>query len=164
MKLEARVRRKTRDLVADSAEELLRREAPEVARVSRAEVWSFELESADAETDVRRVLDETTLIVNPNVHRYTLNEGEPPPGRGARITVRVTERVDARGAAVLRGIRERCGARGVAGVARSVEWSLDLVEGATGRAGRIGEEVAAILGNPHAQDVETRIVGGSGVR
>ena len=158
MKLVAHVTRKTRDLVLDSAEELLRREAPEVRKVRRAEVWSFDVESAEAAADVRRVLDETTLVVNPNVHRYTLDRASERP-EGPRLTVLVTERVDAKGAAVLRGLR-RCGARGVRGVTRSVEWTLDLAGTAAGSAARLGEEVAAILGNRHAQEVETKVNGG----
>ena len=50
----------------------------------------------------------------------------------------------------------------VAGVERSVEWFLELDETAAGRAERIGEEVAAILGNPHAQEVETTVTGRGG--
>ncbi|MGH2570530.1 MAG: hypothetical protein ACRDGR_04850 [bacterium] len=155
MKVEARVTRKTRDLVLDSAEELLRREVPEVARVRRAEVWSFDVEDAAAAADVRRVLEETTLVVNPNVHRWTLDEGDERT-EGARLTVRVTERVDAKEAAVLRGMR-RCGAQGVRRAQRTVVWSLDLADTAAGSASRIGEEVAAILGNRHSQEVETRV-------
>jgi hypothetical protein len=132
-----------------------------VTSVTRVEVWSFEVEDATADADVCRVLDETTLVVNPNIHRYSLDDGGTS-SPAAHLTVRVTERVDAKGAAVLRGIRERCGARGVRGVARSVEWSLGLEEGAIASAGRIGKEVAAILGNPHAQIVEIREAVGGG--
>jgi phosphoribosylformylglycinamidine (FGAM) synthase PurS component len=157
MKLEAWVPRKTRDLVLDSAEELLRDKAPEVTAVGRAEVWSFDVEGRAAETDVRRVLDETTLVVNPNVHRYSLAGGDEPPPAGSRLTVRVMERFDPKEAAVLRGIRERCGVRAVHGVSRSVVWTLDLKEGDAQDAERVGRVVASILANPHAQDLETDV-------
>ena len=157
MKLEAWVTRKTRDLVLDSAEELLRVTAPEVGAVRRAEVWAFEVDGGAAESDVRRVLDETSLIVNPNVHRYSLNGREPVIARGSRVTVRVTERVDPKGTAVLRSIRDRLSLRSVKRVSRSVVWSLDLPEASADEAARVGREVASILGNRHSQDVETRV-------
>ena len=160
MKIEARVTRKTRDLVLDSAEELLRRKVPQVAGLARAEIWTFDVDDAAAESDVRHVLEDTTLVVNPNIHRWALDGGEAPAG--PRVTVRVTERVDAKGAAVLRGIRERYGARGVSGVTRAVEWWLDLEPGAAGDADRIAGEAGRILGNPHAQEIVTRVTAGSG--
>ena len=154
MKLEAWVRRKTGDLVLDSAEGLLRDKAPGVTAVGRADVWSFDVEGRAAEPDVRRVLDETTLVVNPNIHRYTLAEGDDPPAAGSRLTVRVTERFDPKGAAVLRRIRERYGIRAVRGVSRSVVWTLDLKDGDAQDAEHVGLAVASILANPHAQEVE----------
>jgi len=155
--LVARVTRKTRDLVLDSAEELLRSEVPRLAAVRRAEVWTFDVEDEAAAAEVRRLLDETTLVANPNVHRWTIDAAEDAPG--PHVTVRVTERVDAKGSAVLRGLR-RCGARGVRGVTRAVEWILDLPEAAAGEAESVAAAVAPILGNPHAQDVVTRTSGG----
>ena len=65
MKLEARVTRKIRDLVLDSAEELLRRKAPEVTSVTRVEVWSFEVEDATADAGSTFHLDITDLTVRP---------------------------------------------------------------------------------------------------
>jgi hypothetical protein len=45
-------------------------------------------------------------------------------------------------------------------VRRSVEWSLDLPDAAPDEAERIGAAVAPILGNRHAQEVETIVSGG----
>ena len=72
MKIEAVVRRKTQDLVRDAAEDLLRETVEGIRRVDRAELWTFEVGGGDAREPVRAILDDTALVVNPNVHRYSL--------------------------------------------------------------------------------------------
>ena len=167
MTVEVHVRRKIRDLVRDAAEDALRAHWPTLGRVDRAEVWTFSLDAGGAE-DVRRMLEATTLVVNPNVHRWTIvdegGEDAPAAAGGARVRVEVHDRVDAKGASVLRSLRDRVGWRGVAGVRRSVLWTLDL-PGSREEAERLAREVtgldgrgAGLLANPHAQDVETRVI------
>jgi phosphoribosylformylglycinamidine (FGAM) synthase PurS component len=158
------VRRKTRDLVRDAAEDLLRATGERVERIERAELWRFEVERSDEpETTVRRILDETTLVVNPNVHRYSLEERGGPPAARTRLRVEVRDRVDAKGAAVLRSIRERLGVGSVTGVTRSVLWSIDLdadEERARSVGRRLsgdGERGAGVLANRHAQITEIHL-------
>jgi phosphoribosylformylglycinamidine (FGAM) synthase PurS component len=166
--VEVHVRRKIRDLVRDAAEDALRERWPGLARVDRAEAWSFTLSAGGADL-VRRVLEGTTLVANPNVHRWTLAaEGDaaaqagPGPG-SARIRVAVRDRVDAKGASVLRSLRERLGWRDVAGVRRSVLWTIDL-PASREEAERLlreltgeGGQGAGLLANPHAQEVEATV-------
>lgn len=166
MTVEVHVRRKIRDLVRDAAEDALRARWPGIATVDRAERWTFVLEGGGA-ADVRRVLEESTLVANPNVHRWTLHERPPAdvapePGR-ARLRLLVADRVDAKGASVLRALRGRRGLRSVADVRRAVLWTVD-VAGARGEAERLARELtgadgrgAGLLANLHAQEVETRV-------
>jgi phosphoribosylformylglycinamidine (FGAM) synthase PurS component len=162
VKIEALVKRKTQDLVRTAAEDLLLEKYPEVRRVDRAELWTFEIDGPSAASDAKRILDESTLIVNPNVHRYTLEEWRRPPAEGTRLCVRVTDRVDARASSVLRAARERRGITGVREVRRAVVWFLDLETKDAAAAGRIGEQIAGpeggILANVHAQDVEMEVM------
>ena len=162
MKIEALVKRKTHDLVRIAAEDLLLEKYPEVRRVDRAELWTFEIEGPSAMEDAKRILDESTLIVNPNVHRYTLEGWRRPPPQGARLCVTVTDRVDARSSSVLRAARERRGLTSVREVRRAVVWFLDLETGDAAAAGRIGEKIAGqeggILANVHAQDVRMEVM------
>lgn len=164
MTVDVQVRRKIRDLVRDAAEDALRVRWPSLTRVDRAEVWTFAV-APGGEEDVTRVLEETTLVANPNIHRWTRDGGAPAPAAdgGARVRVTVRDRVDPKGASVLRSVRERLGLRGIEGVSRSVQWTLELpasreeAEGlAREVAGRDGRG-AGLLANPHAQDVETRV-------
>jgi len=168
MTIVARVQRKTRDLVRDAAEDVLRARSAGFEAIDRAEQWTFEAPADGAQRDVHRILDETTLVVNPNLHRYTL-EGEEHPGAppaGARVEIVVQDRVDAKGAAVLRAVRERRGIRGITGVSRAVVWTLD-VAGSPADAERLANEVtggdghgAGILANPHSQHVTWRVISG----
>lgn len=165
MTIEVHVRRKIRDLVRDAAEDALRTRWPELARLDRAEVWTFELESGDA-ADVAAILEETTLVANPNIHRWAL--APPPaaaPAAGSRLQVTVREKVDAKGASVLRSLRDRLGRRDIRDVRRSVQWTLELPLARVG-AESVGRAVtgqdgsgAGLLANPHAQDVEIRVLG-----
>lgn len=165
MIVDVHVRRKIRDLVRDAAEDALRVRWPGLTRVDRAEVWSFELSSGGA-ADVERILEETTLVANPNIHRWSVAPGDaaaPAAGGAARVRVTVRERVDPKGASVLRSLRERLGRHGITGVARSVQWTLELpasLEDAEGLAREVtgGDgRGAGLLANPHAQDVETQV-------
>ena len=162
MKIEAFVKRKTQDLVRVAAEYLLREKYPDVRRVDRAELWTFEVEGASAEEDVKRILEESTLIVNPNVHRYTLEGWRRPPPEGTRLLVSVTDRVDARAKSVLRAARERRGLTSVREVRRAVVWFLDLETEDAAAASRIGDRIAGpeggILANVHAQDVQMEVM------
>jgi phosphoribosylformylglycinamidine (FGAM) synthase PurS component len=176
--VEARVWRKTQDLVRDAAESLLRERFPEVERVARADVWSFEVEGPDAAAteSIREILEDTTLVVNPNIHRYAMegavagaagpagSKSADAPPMGCRLLVRVHDRVDPKSGQVLRAIREHLGRKNVTAVRRSVLWSVDLATDDVAGAERTGQEMvggergAGILANPHAQDSETRVV------
>ncbi|HET9887607.1 MAG TPA: hypothetical protein VFR10_08840 [bacterium] len=162
MKIEALVKRKTQDLVRIAAEDLLLEKYPEVRRVDRAELWTFEIDGASPESDAKRILDESTLVVNPNVHRYTLEGWRGQPAQGTRLCVTVTDRVDGRASAVLRAARERRGLTAVRDVRRSVIWFLDLETKDAALAGRIGTKIAGpeggILANVHAQDVHMEVM------
>ena len=164
MRVEAVVRRKTQDLVQDAAEDLVRREIPGVTRVDRAELWAFEVDAPDGAERVREILDETTLVVNPNVHRYSLEPWNEAPERGTRLLVRVRDRVDPKGAQVLRAVRDRLGHAEVTLASRSVLWRVDLDSAdasaaeAAGRALTGGERGAGILSNPHAQEALLQVV------
>jgi phosphoribosylformylglycinamidine (FGAM) synthase PurS component len=165
--LEVLVRRKTRDLVGGAAEDVLRAQYPEVARVDRAESWAFQVDPADS-AKVHGVLENGTLIVNPNVHRWVFAQDaieEPLSVRRSRVRVRVRGRVDARAAAVLRSMRDRRGIDSLAHVWRAVLWTIDLdapreeaweiARRITGLSGR----GAGVLANAHAQDVEMEVEG-----
>jgi len=167
MTIRAYVHRKTRDLVRDAAEDGLRVLTDRLGAVDRAELWTFEVEGkpADAEDTVRRILDRTTLVVNPNVHRYVLEDGAPAaaPTGESRITMTVRDLVDAKGAAVLRSIRERRGITAVTAVTRAVQWTID-VAGPADAAEALAEKVsggaghgAGLLANRHSQDVHTTV-------
>jgi phosphoribosylformylglycinamidine (FGAM) synthase PurS component len=164
VRIEAVVRRKTQDLVQDAAEDLVRREIPGVTRVDRAELWAFEVDAADGAERVREILDDTTLVVNPNVHRWSLEPWDEAPASGARLLVCVRDRVDPKGAQVLRAVRDRLGHADVTQAARSVLWRVDLESAdpaAAEEAGRAltgGERGAGILSNPHAQDALLQVV------
>lgn len=163
MTVDVLVRRKIRDLVRDAAEDVLRETVPSLEGLDRAELWTF---TADGDADglVKRVLAETTLVANPNVHRWTFDvpSTEPAPGR-SRIFVAVHDRVDAKGASVLRALRDRRGLGSVTNVRRAVLWTIDLEarrEDAEALARVVtgaGEHGAGLLANPHAQDVETTV-------
>lgn len=165
MNVVARVQRKTRDLVRDAAEDVLRARGAGVGAIERAEQWTFEVPADAARADVQRILDETTLVVNPNLHRYRLEQGEAEvaAGAGPRLEIVVHDRVDAKGAAVLRAVRERRGIRSITGVSRAVVWTLEvkgsdaesLAREVTGEGGH----GAGILANPHSQDVTWRVIG-----
>lgn len=168
MNLEVHVRRKTRDLVCNAAEDALRAGAPEVVRLDRAEAWTFRVDPADA-PKVRQALADSTLVANPNVHRWTF--ADAPSATAAseagrtRVRVRVHDRVDARGASVLRAMRDRRGIASLAEVRHAILWTLDvaapraaaedLARRLTGLSGR----GAGLLANPHAQDVELDVEG-----
>ena len=165
MTIEVHVRRKIRDLVRDAAEDALRLRWPNLARLDRAEVWTFALASGGA-GDVERILEETTLVANPNIHRWTLaGEGAPAAesGGATRVCVRVREKVDAKGASVLRSLRDRLGRRDVQDVRRSVEWTLEIpasreeAEGIAREVTGLDGRGAGLLANPHAQDFETSV-------
>jgi phosphoribosylformylglycinamidine (FGAM) synthase PurS component len=154
MTVEVYVRRKIRDLVRDAAEDVLRARWPSVGRVDRAEVWTFVLDSPEGRDGVRHAMEHTTLVANPNVHRWAIHEGEDPapPDGSARVIVTVTDRVDPRGASVLRSMRDR-----------AVRWTIDTA-GSREEAERMAREVtgadgrgAGLLANPHAQEVETAV-------
>ncbi len=160
------VHRKTRDLARDAAEDLLRAQVDGFGAIDRAELWTFEVEDApEAETAVRRILDDTTLVVNPNLHRYTLDEPDRSDGARTHLVVTVSDRVDAKSVAVLRSGRERLGETSVTGVARSVQWTLglDADEATALEVGREitggGERGAGVLANSHAQDVVVKAIG-----
>jgi len=166
MRISAIVHRKTRDLVRDAAEDLIREGSVPLTAIDRAELWSFEVddEAAGAEKAVRRILDDTTLVVNPNVHRVALEgAADAAAAAGTRLRVVGRDRVDPKGAAVLRSVRERLGLASVTGVARAVRWTLDFDADAEAvrAVGREvtgeGERGAGLLANPHAQDVEWRV-------
>jgi phosphoribosylformylglycinamidine (FGAM) synthase PurS component len=162
--VEAVVRRKTQDLVQDAAEDLLRREIPGVAGVERAELWTFEVDAADGAERVREFLDGTALVVNPNVHRWSLEPWNEAPARGTRILVRVRDRVDPKGAQVLRAVRDRLGRAEFTHASRAVLWRVDLesadraVAEEAVRALTGGDRGAGILANPHAQDALLQVV------
>ena len=164
MRIEAVVRRKTQDLVQDAAEDLVRRVIPGVAAVERAELWAFDVDAPDGAERVREILDETALVVNPNVHRWSLEPWSGAPARGARILVRVRDRVDPKGAQVLRAVRDRLGHAEFTQASRAVLWRVDLDSAdraAAEEAGRAltgGERGAGILANPHAQDTLLQVV------
>jgi phosphoribosylformylglycinamidine (FGAM) synthase PurS component len=166
MNVEVHVRRKTRDLVCDAAADALRASCPEVAHLERADVWTFRVDTADA-PEIGRVLAESTLVANPNVHRWAF-AGEAaarPVGAGTRVRLRVHDRVDARGAAVLRAMRDRRGVASLTEVRHAVQWTIDIhapraaAEAlARGLAG-LSERGAGLLANPHAQDVDVAVEG-----
>ncbi len=166
MIVEALVRRKTVDLVRIAAEDLVREQFPEVRRVDHGELWTFDVDDAGGAQDVQRLLDETTLVVNPNVHKVTLGAWRKAPTAGARLVLVVHDRVDARASSVLRAARERRGLGAIRGASRATVWSLD-VEGndASATAERVGLRVAGpeggLLANPHAQDVRREVVSAS---
>jgi hypothetical protein len=159
MTIEALVTRKTQDLARIAAEDLLRAQDPDLIRVERAELWTFEVDGSGGEREVRSVLEDSTLIVNPNVHRSTMENWRRAPVEGARLCITVTDRVDARAASVLRAARERRGLRSIRGVRRSVVWILEMKD----RAGalRLGQVIAGpqggVLANVHAQDVNMEV-------
>lgn len=161
MKIEALVTRKTQDLVQFAAEDLLRENIGGLGRIERGELWAFMLAGDDPLAVIHWLLDETTLIVNPNLHRYSLEEWVVAPATGSRLWLRVSDRVDTAGASVLRGIRRR-GVDAVSDVRRSVLWTLDLSDPNGKATEQIGRELsgagesltAGVLANPHAQDVE----------
>jgi phosphoribosylformylglycinamidine (FGAM) synthase PurS component len=166
MIVEALVRRKTVDLVRIAAEDLVREQFPEVRRVDHGELWTFDLDDESGERDLQRLLDETALVVNPNVHKVTLGDWRKAPAAGARLVVVVKDRVDARAASVLRAARERRGLGGIRGASRATVWSLDVdAENAPAAAERLGLRVAGpeggLLANPHAQDVQREVVSAS---
>jgi phosphoribosylformylglycinamidine (FGAM) synthase PurS component len=165
MTMDVLVRRKIADLVRDAAEGALRESCPSLERLDRAELWTFTVEGEDRAV-VRRVLEDTTLVANPNVHRWTFREAAPTvplaPGR-ARVVVEVHDRVDARGASVLRALRERRGVRSVTGVRRGVLWTIDVAarrEQAEALARDVtgtGDAGAGLLANPHAQEASATV-------
>lgn len=160
MKIEALVRRKTVDLTRVAAEDLVRAAHPDVVRVDRGELWTFDVDDAGGEAEVRRLLDATTLVVNPNVHRVVVGDWEKAPASGARLDVIVRDRVDAKARSVLRSARERLGLGKLRGVTRAVVWSLDVPNADS--AELVGLSVAGpaggLLSNPHAQDVTRTVV------
>jgi phosphoribosylformylglycinamidine (FGAM) synthase PurS component len=158
------VRRKIRDYVRDAAEDALRASVPALERVDRAERWSFTVEGAGADV-VERVLADTTLVANPNVHRWAFEGSPEPPASGrARVVVAVHDRVDAKGASVLRALRDRRGLSSVTAVRRSVLWTIDLAarreeaEALSRAVTGSGGGGAGLLANLHAQDVETEVL------
>jgi phosphoribosylformylglycinamidine (FGAM) synthase PurS component len=164
LRIDAFVTRKTQDLVCDAAEDLLRESKGHVRAVKRAEVWSFEIESEAARSELREILEETTLIVNPNVHRYTLDPEKAAGAPGtSRVLVRVRDRVDPKATGVLRALRNVHGARSIGGISRAVLWTIDLDIDDAARAERFAREIAGldrgagILANTHAQEVEVRV-------
>ena len=44
-----------------------------------AELWTFDVQGDDPTARVKEILDETTLVVNPNVHRYSIGSWNDPP-------------------------------------------------------------------------------------
>ena len=168
MIVEALVRRKTQDMVRDAAATLLREtfeaDLGGIGRIDRADLWAFDVDAADGTALVKDVLEDTTLVVNPNIHRYSLAPWSDVPESGTRLFVRVQDRVDSKGSQVLRAIRDRLGRPEVKEAQRSVLWTIDLKTAdadaaeAAGRA-MVGEaRGAGILANPHAQDAEIRVV------
>jgi hypothetical protein len=178
-RLTVAVYRKTRDLVRDAAEDTLLRASgggdgsgspggaatvPPVRGIDRAELWTFDMEDATADAGVRRALEDTTLVVNPNLHRWSLDTAEAVrPATGARLTLIVRDRVDAKGRSVLRAMRDRLGVKGLTGVTRAVRWAID-VEGDAAAAEALAARVtgadgrgAGLLANPHSQDVDVRV-------
>jgi phosphoribosylformylglycinamidine (FGAM) synthase PurS component len=158
------VRRKIRDLVRDAAEDVLRATVPALEALDRAELWTFTVDG-DADAVVKGVLADTTLVANPNVHRWSFEVPSTAPAPGhARVFVAVHDRVDAKGASVLRALRDRRGIRSVTSVRRAVLWTIDLAarrEEAEALARVVtgaGEGGAGLLANPHAEDVETTVV------
>ena len=166
MNVSAIVHRKTRDVVRDAAEDLLRERSVGLTAIDRAELWTFDVDDspAAAEEAVRRILDDTTLVVNPNIHRYSLAAPPPADDDSTRLVLTVRDRVDPKGAAVLRSVRERLGLTNVTGVTRAVQWMLafDSDEVSVRALGREitgeSERGAGLLANPHAQDTEWRVV------
>ncbi len=166
MNVEVLVRRKTRDLVCDAAEDVLREEHPEVVHIDRAEAWTFRVDAADA-PKVHRVLERSTLVANPNVHRWSIagEAAREPAARRTRVRLRVRDRVDARGAAVLRAMRDRRGVQSLDEVQHAVVWTLD-VDASRAGAGELARRLAGLSGhgagllaNPHAQDVQLEVEG-----
>ncbi|MDP6528146.1 MAG: hypothetical protein QF819_01060 [Gemmatimonadota bacterium] len=165
MTIEALVFRKVRDLVRDAAEDVLNDWGAPVSAVERAEIWSFTVDAADPAEEVRRALEETTAVVNPNIHLVRMDGWGAPPDRGCRAFVRVTDRVDTKGAAVLRALRDRRGMASFTEVRRSVLWILDLdtedpaeAKRAVAGLARTDRRSAGLLANPHAQDVCVEVV------
>jgi phosphoribosylformylglycinamidine (FGAM) synthase PurS component len=164
VRIEAVVRRKTQDLVQDAGEDLVRRVIPGVARVDRAELWAFEVDAPDGAARVRDILDGTALVVNPNVHRYSLEPWDEAPPRGARLLVCVRDRVDPKGAQVLRAVRDRLGRTEVTAASRAVLWRVDLESADAAAAAEAvraltgAERGAGVLANPHAQDAIVQVV------
>lgn len=164
MTVRAYVHRKIRDLVQFAAEDSLARTYPTVRGVQRTELWTFQVTGEDGAAAVRSILEDSTLVVNPNIHRYELDEPRLRETDAAtRLTVIVRDSVDARGAAVLRTIRERRGIRSITGVERAIHWTVDLEE-TPERAGSIGQEItggegrgAGCLANRHSQEVEVHV-------
>ena len=113
MIVEALVRRKTQDMVRDAAATLLREtfeaDLGGIGRIDRADLWAFDVDAADGTALVKDVLEDTTLVVNPNIHRYSLAPWSDVPENGTRLFVRVQDRVDSKGSQVLRAIRDRLG-------------------------------------------------------
>jgi phosphoribosylformylglycinamidine (FGAM) synthase PurS component len=120
------VRRKIRDLVRDAAEDVLRVTVPALEALDRAELWTFTVDG-DADAVVKGVLADTTLVANPNVHRWSFEVPSTAPAPGhSRVFVAVHDRVDAKGASVLRALRDRRGMHSVTSVRRTVLWTIDL--------------------------------------
>jgi phosphoribosylformylglycinamidine (FGAM) synthase PurS component len=167
MTIRAYVHRKTSDLVRYAAEDGLRAGWTTITGVDRSEVWSFDVagqDAAAAET-VRGILEDTALVVNPNVHRYTLEPPASGGGEAVRVTLLVRDLVDARGAAVLRTLRERRGMTSLTAVRRAVQWTIDVAADAK-TAGEIAELVtgggargAGLLANRHSQEVRIQVEG-----
>ncbi|MEZ5065705.1 MAG: hypothetical protein R3B81_13315 [bacterium] len=164
MSLVARVHRKTRDLVRDAAEDLLLADSAPLLAIDRAERWSFDVAGGDSRADVQAILEDTTLVVNPNVHRWRWEEDAEAAPRGTRLEIEVHDRVDALGRSVLRAVRERRGLRSVSAVAHSVVWTIDLeadraaAESLARRLVGEGERGAGALANPHSQEIRWRVI------
>ena len=165
MTIEVLVTRKIRDLVQDAAEDALSASQRGVSRVTRGELWSFDVDGDEGADVVRGILEGTTLVVNPNVHRYSFGSWRDVAAGERRLLIRVADEFDARGAAVLRAVRDRCGIGAVRGVQRSVLWAIDLEATDPEAANRLGEEItggndagAGLLANRHAQDVAWEVV------
>jgi phosphoribosylformylglycinamidine (FGAM) synthase PurS component len=165
VRIEVLVTRKIRDLVRDAAENVLILVRKGIVGVSRGELWTFEVESDDARSEIRRILDETTLLVNPNLHHYTLDSWRRAPETGCRLLVHVSEGIDARGEAVLRAIRERRGIESVTSASSSILWAIDLDGSGEEEAMELGREItgdegrgAGLLANRHAQDVRLEVM------
>jgi phosphoribosylformylglycinamidine (FGAM) synthase PurS component len=167
VRVQVLVRRKIADLVRDAAEGALRPACPALEKLDRAELWTFDVDGQDVAA-VRGVLEGTTLVANPNVHRWAFQDAAgatPAPRAGcARIVLAVHDRVDAKGSAVLRALRERRGIRSVTSVRRGVLWTIDVAldrAAASALARELagaGESGAGLLVNPHAQEAETTVV------